>query len=150
MVNMVSRTGDRRELLRGPTSYGIVISLATFLWWRSLPALVAIVVLCAGDGASGLFGPIFGKNRLPWNRQKSWEGSLFFFSFSAVGILIMHLYFASVGWLYYPFLSNSLTASYLLRVLSVATFTAFIESLPIPDWDNVTVFLASLSMSTLI
>lgn len=146
---MVSRTGDHRELLRGPTTYGVVIALATVLWWRSLVALIAIVVLCAGDGASGMLGPVFGKHSLPWNRRKSWEGSAFFALFSAVFTVAMHFYFAHFGWTSIPF--NGLTASlpYLTRVLALAATTAAVESLPIPDWDNITVFLTSLCMSVL-
>lgn len=147
---MLSRTGDMTELLRGPASYGVVISLATILWWRSLTALVTIVVLCAGDGASGLFGPIYGKNKLSWNKAKTWEGSFFFVLFSSVATLLMHQYFVYAGWLASPFFDSISAAIYISKVLLVCAGAAFVESLPIRDWDNVTVFLASLSLSKIL
>ncbi len=39
-------------------------------------ASVSIIVVSIGDGVSTLVGRAFGKNRLFYNRSKSWEGSL--------------------------------------------------------------------------
>lgn len=144
---MVSRTGDRTELLRGPTSYGLVIFLATVCWWRSLTSLIAIVVLCAGDGASGLFGPIYGKTPLAWNRRKSWEGTAFFFLFSALFTVGMHFYFAQLGWIPLPYSHPMEILPYFGKIVILASATAVVESLPVPDWDNITVFISSLCMT---
>ena len=35
-------------------------------------------ILAAGDAASGLVGRIWGSRKLPWNREKSWVGSMAF------------------------------------------------------------------------
>ena len=63
-VASMSRSGDRRELLRGPALYGAVFVAATVLCWRELSGVLALVALCAGDGAavaqSGSGAPPFG------------------------------------------------------------------------------------------
>ncbi len=38
-IRSMSRTGARRELLRGPFFYGAVIVAATLLFWRRLTAV---------------------------------------------------------------------------------------------------------------
>lgn len=144
---MVSRTGDKRELLKGPASYGIVITFASAFWWRSVPALFSIVVLCMGDGASGLFGPIFGKTKLAWNRTKSLEGSTFFFVFSLVSVCLVHHMFIAMGWTPIPFVNPTQAMAYYSRVAGAVLLCTAVESLPIKDWDNVTVFLTSAFVS---
>ena len=42
-------------------------------------ALAGIAFIGIGDGASTLVGTRFGKTKLPWNREKSFEGALAFF-----------------------------------------------------------------------
>ena len=51
-VASMSRSGDRRELLRGPALYGAVFVAATLTCWRELSGVLALVALCAGDGAA--------------------------------------------------------------------------------------------------
>ncbi len=76
-LNAMSRSGDRRELLRGPLYYGIVFVLSTLLFWRRHPAgITALMVLCGGDGFADLVGNAFGGRRLPWSQTKTWVGSL--------------------------------------------------------------------------
>ena len=149
-MNMVSRTGDRRELLKGPASYGIVITFATLVWWRSVPALFSIVVLCMGDGASGLFGPIFGKRKLLWNRSKSLEGSVAFFVFSLLSVVLIHHLFIFMGWTPIPFTDSTMAMVYYGRVSGAVLLCTVVESLPIKDWDNVTVFITSALVSHII
>jgi phytol kinase len=37
-VKSLSRTGDRREILKGPLYYGIVFVVCTLIFWRNSPA----------------------------------------------------------------------------------------------------------------
>ncbi len=50
----------------------------TYLIFKEL-ALVGIVVLAVGDGLSTLVGKVFGKNKLFYNKDKTWEGCIAFF-----------------------------------------------------------------------
>ncbi|MDP2435038.1 MAG: hypothetical protein Q8P67_04795 [archaeon] len=100
------------------------------------------MVLCFGDGFADLLGRRFGRNYpLPWNRSKSVVGSAAFFLSALGGSLWMCRWFASLGFLHAP------SPSSLAAVTLAATF---VESLPIPDWDNLTVFLSVLFASNFV
>src|SRR5512143_2747957 len=48
-VHAMSRTGDRREILRGPLFYGIVFVLMTVFYWYNSPiGIVALMLMCGG------------------------------------------------------------------------------------------------------
>ncbi|KAH7656761.1 hypothetical protein IHE45_18G094000 [Dioscorea alata] len=77
MVKSVSRHGDYRELLKGPLYYACTITLATSIFWRTSPiAIAAICNLCAGDGIADIVGRRFGSQKLPYNKNKSFAGSI--------------------------------------------------------------------------
>ena len=80
-VDVVCRTGQAKELLGGPLQYGVIHVLATVLSWRSSVGVACLVALCAGDGAAALVGqsiPRPSRWRLPWNKHKTWQGTLAF------------------------------------------------------------------------
>jgi phytol kinase len=54
-VKSVSRTGDRRDILKGPLYYGIVFVICTFVYWRHSPAaIIGLSILCGGDGIADI------------------------------------------------------------------------------------------------
>ena len=122
-------------------SYGIVITLATVLWWRQTPAIISILALCIGDGVAGLLGPFYGYHKLPWNKSKSWEGSIFFFVCAFTAIIPFVTLFSTLGWIPVPESHNA--------VMFTIFACAIVESLPVKEWDNVTVFLTALILSLL-
>ena len=66
----------RRELLRGPLFYVLVLQAATLAWWRTSPVpLLAVACMCGGDGVADIVGRRAPSPRLPWNRGKSVAGS---------------------------------------------------------------------------
>ena len=77
----------RRELLRGPLYYILVLIAVTLAYWRESPAgMVAVALMCGGDGIADIVGRRYGKgNPLPWNGNKSWAGS--FAMFAGAGYL---------------------------------------------------------------
>jgi phytol kinase len=77
-VKAMSRTGDPRELLRGPLYYVVVLLAVTLFYWRESPTgLLVVSVMCGGDGLADIVGRNFGKsNPLSWNPAKSWAGTL--------------------------------------------------------------------------
>lgn len=139
IVESISRTGDRRDLLRGPLLYGLVFVTLTVLYWKRSPAAIAgLMMLCGGDGLADLTGRRWGQRRLPWSPRKSWVGSLTVFlggSLLASGILAVFLAAAV-----FP---GSLR-DYLLPLLVSAAGATLVESLPFPDIDNLTIPLAVL------
>jgi phytol kinase len=138
-VRAMSRSGDRREILRGPLYYGIVIVLLTLLYWRDSPiGMVALMLMCGGDGLADVLGRRFGQARLPWNRRKSWVGSLGMFLggwIFAAGILS-----AYVGAGRFP----GTIFAYLLPVSLIALAGTLVESLPLADIDNLTITLTAV------
>ena len=74
-------TACRKELLRGPLYYCIILIGITLGFWRHHPAgFGAIALMCGGDGLADIAGRRFGRAKLPWNRNKSWVGSFAMFA----------------------------------------------------------------------
>jgi phytol kinase len=145
-VQAMSRTGDRREILHGPLYYGIIFVVATVLFWRHSPVgILALMILCGGDGLADVFGRRWGRRKLPWAGDKSWIGSLAMLlgSFSFAWVMVL----AFSAWGYYSLPGLTSTS---LSVLIVALVATLVESLPLEHIDNVTVFLAGLGASWLL
>lgn len=143
-VQAMTRTGDRREILRGPFYYGIVFVLLTVLFWTDSPVgIVALMLMCGGDGMADVLGRRFGRRKLPWNQAKSWAGSLGMFLGGwvfAAGILWVYRY---LGFFAAPW------TTYLPALTVVAMAATLVESLPLRDSDNITVPLAAILIGRL-
>lgn len=138
-VQAMSRTGDRREILRGPLYYGIVFVLVTVIFWlRSPIGIVALMLMCGGDGLADILGSRYGRHNLPWARNKTWIGSLGMFLGGWIfSVLILMIF---VGW---DIFSGPLQ-SYLLSVTILAAVGMLVESLPFKDLDNISVTAAAI------
>ncbi len=138
-VQSMTRHGDRREILRGPLLYGIVFVILTLIYWRESPiGIVALMVLCGGDGLADIIGRRFGTQKLPWNKEKSWIGSL--------GMLLGSWFFAMAIMAFFiaqGFFSFSLI-EIILPVTLIALVSTLVESLPVHDVDNLTISLAAV------
>ena len=56
-VKAMSRTGDPKEILRGPLYYGIMFVLMTTLFWKDTPiGIAALMIMCGGDGIADVIG----------------------------------------------------------------------------------------------
>ena len=86
----------RRELLRGPLYYILVLIAVTVVYWRESPAgMVAVALMCGGDGIADIVGRRFGKgNPLPHNGNKSWAGS--FAMFAGAKYIVMRQFLGSM------------------------------------------------------
>ncbi len=143
-VQAMSRTGDRREILQGPLYYGIIFVLATLIFWRESPVgILALMILCGGDGLADVIGRRFGKRKLPWAADKSWIGSTAMLLGSYAFGLVMVLAFHAWGYFQLPGPLNDT----LFAVFIVSLVATIVESLPLEHIDNVTVFLAGLAAS---
>ncbi|XP_016551790.2 farnesol kinase, chloroplastic isoform X1 [Capsicum annuum] len=92
-VKSMSRFGDHRELLKGPLYYALTITYACAVYWRYSPISIGLICnLCAGDGIADIVGRRFGKQKLPYNKNKSFAGSI---AMAIAGFLV------SVGFLHY-------------------------------------------------
>jgi len=138
-VKAMSRSGDKREILRGPLFYGLIFVLATLLFWKDNPiGIVALMLMCGGDGIADLVGRKIQSPKLFWSQQKSVAGSL--------GVLIggwllsaaVVAVFISAGIFVGPF------SIYTLPLFIIAFAGMLVESLPFRDVDNLTVALVAI------
>ena len=144
-VQSMSRTGDRREILRGPLYYGVIFVIITLIYWKYTPiGIVALMMVCGGDGLADIIGRRFGKLKLPWNGSKSWAGSLgMFFGGWSLSIIIVAIY------IYADIFSGPLTI-YIPAISLIAVAATIVETLPIPDIDNISIAFVSLVLGHLL
>jgi phytol kinase len=144
-VDAMSRTGDRREILRGPLFYGIVFVLLTIIFWRHTPVgIVALMVLCGGDGLADVVGKRVTSMPVPWSPKKSLAGSItMLLGGFSLAVLIVWVF---VGQGYFP---GPITR-YLIPIGIIAIVTTLVESLPFADIDNLTVPLVSVTLGLLL
>jgi len=140
-VEAMSRTGDRKEILYGPLFYGIVFVILTVLFWRTSPVgMVALMILCGGDGLADVLGKKIRSFSLPWSRKKTIVGSITMF----FGGLLFSSFIISV-FTFEGYLPGSL-AEYFPVLVLIAFVAMVVESLPFSDIDNLTVPLVSVIM----
>lgn len=144
-VKALSRTGDRREILRGPLFYGIIFVLLTILYWRESPiGVTALMVMCGGDGMADVIGRRVASARLPWNQNKSIAGSAAMFLGSyGLAALILGVSVA-LGFIAGPW------NGYLIDLLWIGVAVTLVESLPLRDVDNITITLTAAALGHLL
>eukprot|EP00026_Physarum_polycephalum_P017229 Phypoly_transcript_18386.p1 GENE.Phypoly_transcript_18386~~Phypoly_transcript_18386.p1 ORF type:complete len:234 (+),score=5.23 Phypoly_transcript_18386:51-752(+) len=141
LIKSMTRNGDPKELLIGPLAYSIIFTLSTFLYWGDSPTgIVALVLLCVGDGMAELIGSRYGTVPLPYNPKKSYAGSIAFAVSAFAVALIYLLLFWYNGWF-------TVSLFYLPVLVIITVAAAGMESITTSEWDNITVFLTCLFVS---
>ena len=144
-VKAMSRTGDRREILRGPLFYGIAFVFVTLIYWRdSLIGIPALMMMCGGDGIADIVGRRVRSPKLLWSPEKSLAGSLSVF----VGGWLLTMFIFTV-YVWAGAFSGPITR-FLLPVTWIALGTMFVESLPFQDVDNITLTISSALIGHLV
>ena len=144
-VKAMSRTGDRREILHGPLFYGIIFVVMTLLFWKDSPiGMIAVMLMCGGDGLADIMGRGLRSPKLPWNKDKSVAGSLGMLLGGWVLTAFIIFIFILKGVFPGPF------TGYLLPITYLAVLATLVESLPIKDVDNITVTLAAVALGYLL
>lgn len=138
-VKAMSRSGDRREILRGPLYYGIIFILLTIFYWKNSPiGIIALMLMCGGDGLADIFGRKWGKRRLFWNKGKSWAGSFGMLLGGWILSIFVIWIFIRVG-IFLPPIQY-----FILPISIIAIVGTLVESLPLKDLDNITVTVSAL------
>jgi len=134
-VQAMTRRGDPREILRGPLYYGVVFVLCTVLFWRHSPVgILALMLMCGGDGLADVVGRRWGAAKLPFNPGKSWAGSAamllggYAFAFGFVAL------FNAFG----NFVPPLDVARAAVAIAGIALAATLVEALPLKDIDNLT------------
>ncbi|MGF1495626.1 MAG: diacylglycerol/polyprenol kinase family protein [Elainellaceae cyanobacterium] len=146
LVKSTTRNGDRQELLQGPLYYGLMFIVCTIIFWRHSPVgILALMMMCGGDGLADIVGRRFGTHKLPLNPHKSWAGSAamllgsFLFGFGYVGL------FNSLG-MFQPALT---LGPAMVKVAGIAIAATLVEALPVQEVDNITITLTVVGLGSL-
>ena len=137
-VQAMSRTRDRREILRGPLFYGIMFVVLTVVYWKDSPiGITALMMMCGGDGIADIVGRRVKSAKLAWSREKSVAGLLSMFVGGWLMTLFVLAIYVGVNVFAAPF------SAYLLPVTWIALGATLVESLPFKDIDNITLTVVS-------
>lgn len=88
-VKTMTRTGDRRELLKGPLYFVIVATICGTLFYKTFEGVLAMAILGWGDGMAPVIGSRYGKIKYQILSPKSVEGSLTMFVSAFVASLLL-------------------------------------------------------------
>ncbi len=133
-VDAMSRSGQRKEILRGPLFYGIVFIVLTLVYWKTNPiGITALMLLCGGDGLADIVGTRIKSPAIPWSKGKSLAGSLGMLIGGWLFTMGIILVFISAG------VFSGSVSSYLVPVTIISCVAVLVESLPFRDIDNLTV-----------
>jgi len=133
-VDAMSRKGDPKEILKGPLFYGIVFVVLTILFWRDSPiGIIALMVLSGGDGFADVIGRRVPSIALKWSPNKSLAGTTAMFLGGTIFSLLAVFIFTKQGFLSIDFVDN------FPKIILINVIATIVESLPLQDWDNITV-----------
>jgi phytol kinase len=140
-VKAMSRTGDPKEILRGPLFYGIMFVVLTLIFWKDSPVgIVALMMLCGGDGIADMVGRNIKSPKLSWSLEKSIAGSIGVFAGGWILSALVLFVYVQAG------IFSTPLSSYLLPLTWIALGTTIVESLPIKDVDNITATVVAAVM----
>jgi len=140
-VKAMSRTGDPKEILRGPLFYGIMFVLMTIIFWKDSPVgMTALMIMCGGDGIADLVGRRVKSPNLPWSPNKTVAGSISVFLGGWLLSAFVLVIFVGAGVFAKPF------TAYVMPLTVIALVSTLVESLPFKDVDNITVTMAAAAL----
>jgi phytol kinase len=135
-VQALTRHNDPREILRGPLYYGLIFVACTVIFWRHSPiGIVALMIMCGGDGLADVVGRRWGRTRLPFSPGKSWIGSAAMF-LGGFALACLYIWLFGVLGLFTPAPRWPVTA---LGIGVIALAATVVEALPLADVDNLTI-----------
>jgi phytol kinase len=106
--------------------------------------MLALMLMCGGDGLADIMGRGIQSPRLPWNKGKSVAGSLGMLLGGWVLAAFILLIFVLAGVFPGSF------SSYLLPITIITLVGTLVESLPLKDVDNITVTLVAVLLGQLL
>ncbi|NTU92015.1 MAG: phosphatidate cytidylyltransferase [Chlorobiaceae bacterium] len=136
-VKTMTRTGDKRELLKGTLYFVVVAMLCGTIYYKQFAGVLAMAVLGWGDGLAPIVGTRYGRIKYKILSDKSVEGSLAFL----VGSLLAGLFFVKliVPEAYDP-----------VRITIIALAATAIEGLSPKEVDNLLIPAAVIGLAAVI
>lgn len=144
-VQAMTRTGNPKEILRGPLFYGIMFVALTIIYWKDSPiGITALMMMCGGDGIADIVGRRVRSPKLFWSPEKSVAGSLSVFAGGALLTALILFIYVNLNIFAPPF------NMYLLPIMWIALGGMLVESLPFKDIDNITLTVATALLGHLV
>ena len=138
-VKTMTRTGDPRELLKGPLYFTIVMVVAGTLFLNTWVGVFMMAVVGWGDGIAPYIGKKYGgKTYKTLGSEKTFTGSISVFVFSVAGCLVFYGLLGIIGGLGGPLLPDpGIDIVQMLIVIIVLGLAAMIvEAFSPSDIDN--------------
>jgi phytol kinase len=136
-VKTMTRTGDKRELLKGTLYFVIVAMICGTLYYKQPAGVMAMAMLGWGDGLAPIIGTRYGKIKYHILSDKSVEGSLAFL----VGSLCAGLFFVHL------IVPESFDAT---KIIIIALIATVVEGVSPKEVDNLTIPVAVVAASYLL
>ena len=122
---ILSRSGDMKEVIEGPFFYGLLIGTLTILFYHSSPVgMIAMMTLCFGDGFAGVIGKYYDSFVIP-----SPYGTKTFYGCSS---FLICSFISSIIYCYIFF-----NDCYIINSLILCCSGCIIEYASNPKWDNI-------------
>ncbi|MFX1283058.1 MAG: diacylglycerol/polyprenol kinase family protein [Promethearchaeota archaeon] len=97
-VKTMTRTGNPRELLKGPLYFTIVMMVAGTILYGTYAGMLMMAIVGWGDGIAPYIGQRWGKrNYKTLGREKTLEGSVGVLLFSILGCLVFYVLLGIIG-----------------------------------------------------
>ncbi len=136
-VKTMTRTGDKRELLRGTFYFVIAGIICGTVYYKQFPGVLAMAVLGWGDGLAPIIGMKLGKMKYRVFCEKTVEGSLAFFAAS----VLAGMFFI---WLIVP------SAFDLSTIFMIAIVATILEGISPKEVDNIIIPAAVILLTALL
>jgi len=133
-VKTMTRTGDKRELLKGTLYFVIVAMICGTIYYKQPAGVLAMAMLGWGDGLAPIIGTRYGKMKYYILSDKSVEGSLAFLA----GSLAAGLFFS------YLIVPESVNVG---KIVIIALIATVVEGVSPKEVDNLTIPLAVIAAS---
>jgi phytol kinase len=102
--------------------------------------MVALMMMCGGDGVADVIGRRVASPRLPWSPEKSVAGSASVFLGGLVLSAVILAAYVALGLFAAPL------GQYFLPLVWIALLATAVESLPFKDIDNITMTVAAAGL----
>ena len=133
-VKTMTRTGNKRELLKGTLYFVIVAMICGTLYYKQPAGIMAMAMLGWGDGLAPIIGTRYGKIKYYILSDKSVEGSLAFLVGSVcAGLFFVHL-----------IVPESFDAT---KIIIIALIATVVEGVSPKEVDNLTIPVAVITAS---
>jgi dolichol kinase len=131
-VKTMTRTGDKRELLKGTLYFVIVAMICGTVYYKQFSGVLAMAILGWGDGLAPIIGTRFGKLKYRVLSDKSVEGSLAFLA----GSIFAGLFFIRL------IIPESFDAG---KIVTIALIATIVEGISPKELDNLTIPFAVIA-----